>query len=346
MTTTPSASAEVVAVVPTLGGNLARLERCLGSLETARGEADLAVVVVWNDPRRPVPELGDVTVLEPGCNLGYSGSVLHARRRSSARFLWMLQDDMRIEPGCLRTLRARLDLEPDLAIVAPVIVDADGEVPVHSRGGVLAPDLTMDHWFPTERVRPAAIDTSHRLDWVASSGSLVRLDPFDEVGGIDPGFFPVAWGDVDLGYRLGRAGYRVAVDPEAHVRHDRNGSTPSVLARHVGSVNAERFRATASGGRTPSIDVDRDIADAILAAASSGLVDLAVMAQERDVVRDDELAGLRAELRAVRREQELLVIENRRLLEGRSMRITAPLRWGLQSVRSARERLAAMMGRS
>lgn len=297
---------EIVAVVPTLGGAEERLRRCLDSIGAVGDEGPVAVVVVWNDPRRPVPHLGDVVVLEPGCNLGFAGSIAHARRRTSARYLWLVQDDMRIERGCLRALRDRLDADPDIAVAAPVTVDDEGYVRRYSRGGVIAPDFTMDHWFPTDRVRASDIDTTHRLDWVASSGSLVRVEAYDAVGGMDPAFFPVLWSDVDLGFRLTRAGHRVVIVPEAVARHDRNASSTAFLRDAVAPVNAERFRAKASGeiGRI-AVDVDRDIVDAILVSATCGYAELGAHGQAREELMGGEIERLRSSW---------------------SMRITAPLR--------------------
>lgn len=345
--------ADVVAVVPTLGGNERRLRRCLESIESVRDEGLASIVVVWNDPRRAVPELGDVEVLRPGCNLGFAGSIAHARRRTSARFLWLVQDDMQVERGCLRVLRERLVADAEIAIAAPVTVDDEGWVRASSRGGVIAPDLSMDHWFPFDRVRPADFDTDHRLDWVASSGSLVRVDALDAVGGIDPAFFPVLWGDVDLGHRLTVAGHRVVVVPGAIARHDGNGSSTEFLRDAVGPVNAERFRAKVSGRAEPVvIDVDRDIADAVLAVAANGYVDLASRGQAREDRWRDEVATLRSELDAARAERHAVELENdrlridrdeareelARLRRSRSMRITAPIRAVGRSVRSLRDR--------
>lgn len=296
----------MVAVVPTLGANEQRLRRCLGSVEAARDEGLATIVVVWNDPRRAVPDLGDVVVLVPGCNLGFAGSVAHARRRTSSRHLWLLQDDMEVERGCLRALRDRLDSDPSIAIAAPVTVDDEGYVGANSRGGVIATDFSMDHWFPRDRVRPSDLDTSHRLDWVASSGSLVRVDAFDSVGGIDPGFFPVFWGDVDLGFRLTRAGHQVVLVPEAVARHERNGSSTAFLRDAVAPLNQERFRAKASGElHAIAIDVDRDIADVVLSVAANGYVDLTVFGDARDDRWRQEVERLRSSI---------------------SMKVTAPLR--------------------
>lgn len=268
---------------------------------------------------------------------------------------------MWVESGCLRVLRERLDTDASIAIAAPANVDEEGFVPALSRGGVVSPDRTMDHWFPAERVRPSGLDTSHRLDWVASSGALVRVAALDEVGGADPAYFPVLWGDVDLGHRLTGAGHRVVVVPEAIARHRWHGSTTSFLRDVVAPVNAERFRTKGSGVEpVPSIDVDRDIVDAILPVATGGFVDLAGAGQRADdewrrvvdhlradldelhVVLDRlraDAQAQRVEFDRMRDERDRTVAEIADLRTSRSMRITAPLRATTRVLGRLRDRI-------
>lgn len=308
----PVVAADVVAVVPTLGGDLPRLRVCLDAIRAIRDEGDLAIVVVWNHPRRVVPDLGeDVVVLAPGCNLGYGGSVLHARRRTRSRRLWMLQDDVVVRPGCLDALQRRLDEDPAAAVAAPMVLDDEGFVPAHARGGVLAPDGSMDHWFPFERVRPEDLDLDHHLDYVASAGTLLRVDAYDEIGGSDPSFFPVAWGDVDLCRRLLDAGHRLAMVPEASIGHVSNGSTPSVLSSFLGPAHQDLFRAKHVDGRIEpvEVDVDRDIVDAVVAAATIELLDFSSFVQREWIGVTTELHRTIVELDRLRAEIERLSTE-------------------------------------
>jgi N-acetylglucosaminyl-diphospho-decaprenol L-rhamnosyltransferase len=55
---------------------------------------------------------------------------------------------------------------------------------------------------------------------------LVRRAVFDAIGGFDEGYF-MYFEDVDLGYRLGQAGYRNVYEPSAVVVHTGAHSTKS-----------------------------------------------------------------------------------------------------------------------
>ena len=90
---------DVVAVVPTLAGNLPRLRRCIDSVCAYEVSERLAIVIVWNDPRVECVELGPVTTLEPGLNLGLPGGMNFARASITAPRMWIVQDDMTVAPN-------------------------------------------------------------------------------------------------------------------------------------------------------------------------------------------------------------------------------------------------------
>ena len=297
---------DVVAIIPTLGGKIVRLRECIASLTRSETNRRLALVVVWNDPRQPVPEFDMVTVLEPGMNLGFPGALNHARRRFDSEFVWVMQDDVRVEPTCLEKLLGRISESDAPALVAPVYLDADGLIPINSRAGIVGPEGEMESWYPFVPTAPEDFDRNQRLDWVASSGVLARLSAWDRVDGWDPDFYPLVWSDVDFGFRLKQAGFSAVLEPDARIEHDRNGSTPSLLAHHLFARNGRRFRekhfAVVSGNRVEASSaverdesdhncgVDEDQARQVALAASLALLDFAtyasaVCAEQRQEIR-------------------------------------------------------------
>lgn len=345
---------DVVAVVPTLGGAVQRLRTCLDSVLASRTGARLAVVVVWNDPRRDVPAdlPGPVTVLEPGLNLGFPGGLAHARtaaarRAPGASRIWLVQDDVTVEPGCLDRLLDRLldrrTANDTPGVVAPVAVDDRGLVRARTRGGVLDAAGGMDHWFPLEDVAPEDLDTGYRLDYVASSGALVDLAAWDAVGGFDAAYYPLLWSDVDFCFRAGRAGFGAVLEPSAKIRHTGNASTPGLLSQHVANANAERFRRVFAGEPPPvttPVTAEPTLVAAVAQVAGSAVVDVAALGtrliRERDEVvaalaaQRDDLAAQRDDLAAQRDalapEVERLRAELDATRATVSWRVTAPLR--------------------
>lgn len=269
---------DIVAVLPSLGVDTQRLLDCLSSVRASTFDGRLAVVVVWNDWRLPLPELGDVTVLRPGINLGFPGALNHVRSRITARYVWILQDDLTVEPGCLQSLLGRISAQDQPAMVSPVLLTEDGLIRPHCRGGVFESDGRLAYPVPREATPPAQLDLTGPLDFVASSGALARLSAWDEVGGYDPDFYPLLWSDADFCGRLLRAGHRIALEPSAIVDHVINGSTPGLLHGFLATTNLERFRAKhvlSSPEPIPDFDLDPVLAHRIAARASLVLIDFA-----------------------------------------------------------------------
>ena len=79
--------------------------------------------------------------------------------------------------------------------------------------------------------------SSRRVDWVSGACFLARRSAWEAVGGFDRAYF-MYLEDVDLCWRLGRAGWAVAYEPEAQVVHVQGVSADRhpyrmLLAHHV-----------------------------------------------------------------------------------------------------------------
>jgi N-acetylglucosaminyl-diphospho-decaprenol L-rhamnosyltransferase len=128
----------------------------------------------------------------------------------------------------------RLDSESDLAALGPLIRDSDGErypsarsVPRlrdavgHGLVGLVKPDNRF-----TRRYRELDADPSRPrdVDWVSGAAIWLRRAALDEVSGWDERYFMYVE-DVDLCWRLRRAGWRVAYEPAGTVTHVQGAST-------------------------------------------------------------------------------------------------------------------------
>jgi GT2 family glycosyltransferase len=316
---------QVLAVIPTLGTNLPRLARCLEALKAQTSTTKLAVVIVLNTPDDTIldPSIVSVaTILRPGLNLGWAGG-LHLGRTSSstAAHLWLVQDDMTPELGCLAELEAELAADPNLAVVSPLVVDDSGMVPAGSCGGVLRrePLIDIDHWYPGQATAPDKLDALDSLDYVPSRGMLVDLAFWDQVGGMFPGYYPVVWADVDFCATARETGRSFRIVRGAQTRHDGQGSTPSSFGQLLYERHRDLFRArwgaerdTPRPERTP---IPPTLAALVAEAAAALASDLA--ARYSTLVRDNYETHLQVSAAAN---------EIGELRRSTSWRVTRPLR--------------------
>ncbi len=229
----------VVTVTYSPGETLAGL---LDSLPAATSRSVL-VVVSDNGSTDGSLELAEqrpnVTVLRNAENLGYGRAVNAgmALLPAEADPVLIVNPDVVLDPGSLDELLAALARHPDAGAVGPLITTPAGdlypsarELPSvatgvgHALFGWCWPtnpwtrSYRLDHAAPSERV----------AGWLSGSCLLIRREAFDAVGGFDPAYF-MYFEDVDLGDRLGQAGWS-------------NVYVPSATAMHIGGHSASRHR--------------------------------------------------------------------------------------------------------
>lgn len=192
-------------------------------------------------------------VAMPG-NPGYGAAINGAVRSLDSSIEWILvtNPDVVLGPGSLDILLATALTDPAIGSVGPRVLGSEGELYPSARavpslrtgvGHALFVNLwTENPW--TRAYRRDAESTAVRRDagWLSGACVLVRRSAFDELGGFDDGYF-MYFEDVDLGYRLGKAGYRNVYEPSATVTHTGAHSTTSDSERMIRThhESARRF---------------------------------------------------------------------------------------------------------
>ena len=212
----------------------------------------------------------DVRVLALARNLGFGGGANRGVAATTAPFVAIVNPDLVIEPGAGKALVGALEADEQLGIVGPRIETKDGDIYPSARRFPSLFDAAGHAflWFVwpsnpfTRRYRMT--DWGHTdatdVDWVAGTHIVVRRTAWDEVGGFDEGYFMYGE-DVDLCWRLWKAGWRVGFVPDARVVHAIGRSTDQTPYRMIAHHHRSlwRFsRKTADGverGLLPFIGV-------------------------------------------------------------------------------------------
>ncbi len=172
-------------------------------------------------------------------------------------WLWLLHDDASVQPDALAALLDEATAADDVAVVGPKI----REWPSLRR--LLEVGLSITSTGHRETGLETGEPDAGQHDWprdvlaVNTAGMLVRRDVWDELGGLAEDL-PLHLDDVDLGWRVARAGYRTRVAPRAvifHAEASRRGTRP----RSAGDVEPWEKRraalhvllANAPGRRVP-----------------------------------------------------------------------------------------------
>ena len=205
------------------------LEACLASL-VDEGVGRLIVVDNGSTDRsEAVARQAGAEWIAAGANLGYGRAAnLGAAAAGGAADLLVCNPDIEVQPGAVSALVDALADDPSLGAVGPRLLNPDRTLYPSARtfpnfvdaiGHGLLGLLMPGNRF-TRRYR--LLDWDHqdraRVDWVSGACILVRRQAWDAVGGFDPAYF-MYMEDVDLCWRLGRAGWGIAYEPAADVVH-------------------------------------------------------------------------------------------------------------------------------
>lgn len=242
-----------------------QLGPCLRSLAD---EGVAEVVVVDNssvdDSRRVAADAG-VRWVETGANLGYGGAANRGVAELAGRrfaHLLICNADVELRPGAVAALVAALECDAALGMVGPGLYNVDGSLYPSAR---TFPDLVvaMGHGLlgmvaPRNRFtrQYRLLDWDHRqaarVDWVSGACFVVSRPAWESVGGFDPSYF-MYLEDVDLCWRLHRAGWAVGYEPAAEVLHVQGVSTDRhpyrMLAAHHRSMWRFAWRTSAGPRR-------------------------------------------------------------------------------------------------
>lgn len=159
----------------------------------------------------------DMTVYRSSHNIGFAAANNYAVSKCRSRYIVLLNPDAIPDPHWLEELVKWADNNPDIAALGSRqmvygrdnLLDGTGDV-FHFSGKVwrrnFGSQLTEQDLMPSE------------IFSTCSAAALYRREAFLSVGGFDSDFFCYLE-DVDLGFRLRLAGYRIYYVPSAIVHH-------------------------------------------------------------------------------------------------------------------------------
>ena len=159
-----------------------------------------------------------VELLQTGGNLGFGGGcnvgIQHALARG-AEYVWLINSDATVDPGALSALVRVAEGNPTLGSVGSVLFEADSVDQIQLWGGG-----SVNLWLGRShhRIYPAP------LDFISGASVLLRLIALEEVGLFDQTNFFMYWEDSDLGFRLRKAGWQLAVAEDSRVWHKQSAS--------------------------------------------------------------------------------------------------------------------------
>lgn len=259
----PTGPVEVVVLVVTYNsaGDLGAL---LGDLRAEASRRALRVVVADNASTDATWEVAsghpDVVAVRTGGNLGYAAGLNAAMRHAGpAAAVLVLNPDLRLPPGALDPMLARLRDDERIGIVVPRIDEPDGTLhhSLRREPGVVraASDALLGRAWParpgvlSEHIRDdRAYRAARPVEWATGAALLIRSEAARDIGAWDERFFLYSE-ETDFQRRAREAGWTIWFEPAARVVHRGGGSGVSNDLVALTVVNRVRYAEKHLPGR-------------------------------------------------------------------------------------------------
>lgn len=220
---------DVAVVIPNLNGE-GVLGACLAALDAAAGDLGVRAVLVDNASsdqsvalvRREFPA---ALVIENEDNQGFARACNRGGKAVESRYVLLLNNDVTLSPGSLAALVAYADAHPSVGAVTPRMCWPDGRPQ--------GPRLGWRGMFQADAVP---------LPFAPGTCLLLRREALNAIGWLDEDFFFYNE-DLDLSWRLTKAGWGIVCVRNVNVQHHEGVSTrtdPKVRARAM----AEGYRGS------------------------------------------------------------------------------------------------------
>lgn len=177
-------------------------------------------------------------------NPGFSIANNQAIRQSTGEYVLLLNPDTVLREDTLQRCLEYMDNHPDVGGLGVRMIDGSGNFLPESKRGLPTPWVAftkatgLSRLFPRSRLFNRyhlgylAEDEIHEVDVLAGAFMWLRRSVLEEIGLLDEQFFMYGE-DIDLSYRIQKAGYRNVYFPETSIIHYKGESTKKGSLNYV-----------------------------------------------------------------------------------------------------------------
>lgn len=213
------------------------LLECLESVEEVEHEADIYTYVVDNastdnsvfDAKKKFPWAQFILNRE---NLGFGKANNLILKRIETEFILLLNPDTILEKGVIKHMLKFMKESPDVGAATCKVTLENGEIDWATHRGFPTPWASLLYVLGDDsryHLTKREMDNVHEVDSISGAFFFTRKSVLDKVGFFDEDYFMYAE-DIDLCFRIKKAGFKVMYIPEVKITH-KKGIT-SGLKKH------------------------------------------------------------------------------------------------------------------
>lgn len=217
------------------------LEQCLCSVVKASNNINTEIIVVDNNSSDGSKEFfagrfSNVTFLWNQVNIGFSRANNLALKQSTGKYILFLNPDTILPEDCLEKCLSLIQLQETVGAIGVRMIDGSGKYLKESKRGFPAPFNSLCKVLGLAALFPASklfagyylgqLDPhkNHEVDVLAGAFMMIKKSVLAVTGGFDERFFMYGE-DVDLSYRIQKAGFKNIYFSETTLVHFKGEST-------------------------------------------------------------------------------------------------------------------------
>lgn len=164
-----------------------------------------------------------------GCTSAYNDGIRCALEDPNVTHIALIGNDMRLTSGTLTKCVELLESNPELGMVAPVLLNADSDI-VADYGCSINSDLSMNPYGVGMNVKDLNFDIRY-CDAVTGGMNVSKRSFYETIVGLQDENLFMYSDEVDMGMRAKKAGVKMAVTKEALSWHQ-HINPPGNMRRH------------------------------------------------------------------------------------------------------------------
>lgn len=174
-------------------------------------------------------EFPSVKIIENGGNLGFAGGYNAALKHLEEDIFVLLNSDVEVTKNWIAPIAMLMETDTSIGACQPKILQYGNTDQFEYAGA--AGGFIDKHGFPFCRGRifhhlendKGQYDNRREVFWATGACMFVRSSAYKELGGLDDDFF-AHMEEIDLCWRMKRAGYKIMVEPFSEVHHVGGGT--------------------------------------------------------------------------------------------------------------------------
>ena len=225
------------------------LEQCLFSIRKSTASIDVEVIVIDNNSTDGSIEylaarFPEIKFIKNHSNSGFAKACNQGLEQSKGQYVLFLNPDTLLSENTLKICLEFFANNKDAGGLGVKMIDGSGAFLKESKRSFPSPVTSLYKLFGLSTLFPRSKtfsryylghldnDKNHEVDVLAGAFMMIRKDILDSVGSFDEDFFMYGE-DIDLSYRIQKAGYKNYYLADAEIIHFKGESTRRASLNYV-----------------------------------------------------------------------------------------------------------------